>query len=268
MNSLRSIQAACYRAFTSDGPASLAGLVRSNGTTPEQRIEIYRNNNREICRKALTASYPVIERLVGDTCFAGLAREYTRVHPSRCGDLQHFGTNFAAFLDRTYANSRFSYLCSVADLEWALEEVHLEPDERPLAVPELDRYGRDDYGDLVFTIRRAVRLVGSRFPCLSIWRANQPGNDDRVDLDRGGEKVSVVRHGDDLRMHLLDDDTFALAAQLAAGERLQDAWNPRTRGPEGTDLGAASDLTVALRTLLGLDLFAGAAPGGSPSVTS
>lgn len=268
MNSLRSIQTACYRAFAKDDTTALSGLVRDDGVAPQQRIEIYRNNNREIYRKALAASYPVIERLVGDTCFAGLAREYTRVHPSRRGDLQRFGTDFAALLERTYANSQFSYLSSVANLEWALEEVHLEPDERPLAIPDLNRFAQHEYGDLVFRVRRAVRLVGSRFPSLSIWRANQPGHNDRVDLDPGGENVAVVRHGDDLQMHPLDDDAFALATQLAAGMRLQGAWSPPTRNPAGNGQDAAPDLAAALRTVLSLGLFAAVTPGGAPTVSS
>ena len=267
MNSLRDLQATCYRAFTDDSSVLLA-LVRNNGIAPDRRVEVYRNNHREIYRKTLAASFPVVERLVGEACLAGLAREYTRKHPSRSGDLQQYGKNFPAFLESSYGNTRFRYLPDVATLEWALEEVHLEPDEPALAISEFGRFREDDYGNLVFVARRAVRLLRSRYPIFSIWRANQPGSDDRVDLDRGGEAVAVARSGSDLQVHKLDRPSFCLAAELARGSRLEDAWQPTDGEPETDNNGAAPDLAAALQTILSLGLFAGVSAAGAQPATS
>lgn len=267
MNSLRDLQATCYQAFTDDSRVLLA-LVRDNGVAPDQRVEVYRNNHREIFRKALAASFPVVERLVGEACFAGLAREYTRRHPSRSGDLQRYGESFPAFLEETYGDTRFRYLPDVAALEWALEEVHLDPDEPPLAVSEFGRFGEDDYGNLVFVARRAVRLLRSRYPVFSIWRANQSGSENRVDLDRGGEQVAIARRGNDLQVHKLDRPTFRLAAELARGSRLEDAWQPIDGEPGRDNDGAAPDLAAALQTILSLGLLAGvSAVGAHPVIT-
>ena len=256
MNSLRELQESCYQAFACGDTAALLPAVRGNGTAPEKRIEIYRNNNREIFRKSLLASFPVIERLVGEPCFAGLARGYTRKHPSRSGDLQRFGANFAAFLDGVYADSRFCYLSDVARLEWALEEVHVEPDEPPLEFAELSGFSPREHSDFVFTFRKAVRLVGSRFPILSIWKANRPGNDSRVDLDQGGENVAVFRRRDDLLMRPLDGDAFALALELARGVRLADAWESDR---------AAPDLAAALQAIMSFGLLAEVSLADPPS---
>ncbi len=256
MNSLRELQEACYRAFALGDTASLLPAVRGNGIAPESRIEVYRNNNREAYRKALAASFPVVERLVGEQCFAGLARKYAQEHPSRCGDLQRFGARFAALLDGIYADSRFCYLSDVAHLEWALEEVHLEPDEPTVELAALSKFNPEDYGDLVFTVRRAIRLVESRFPVLSIWRANQPGNDSRVDLDHGGENVFVARQDNDLKLGRLDDDAFALASALAQGLCLADAWKPRSDSENGDSAHGAPDLAAALGEILNSGLFA------------
>lgn len=248
MSSLREVQAACRQAFTGGAATGLLAMVRGNGVASEERIAVYRNNHREIYRKALAASFPVIERLVGETCLAGLARAYTHRHPSRSGDLQDFGAGFPAFLERTYGSTRFRYLASVADLEWALEEVHLEPDEPPLTIRALRTFSPDDYGNLTFTVRRAVRLLRSPFPALSIWRANQPGNSARVDLDEGGQDVAVARRGDDLQMHLLDRNTFALASELARGARLADGWPTDAGAAETGERRARSSQTRAAET--------------------
>ncbi len=262
MNSLRDLQATCLQAFTGDSSKLLA-LVRDNGVKPRQRVEVYRNNHREIFRKALAASYPVIERLVGDACFTGLAREYSRINPSRSGDLQRYGQDFPGFLEGTYGDTRFRYLPDVASLEWALEEVRLDPDEAALPVSGLGRFDENDFGNLVFAARRAMRLLQSRYPVFSIWRANQSASDDRIDLDRGGENVAIARRSHDLQVHRLDRATFCLAAELALGARLQDAWRP-DGGESGRERnGAAPDLAAALQTILSLGLFAGVSAAGA-----
>lgn len=267
MNSLRDLQTTCIQAFSGDSSGLLA-LVRDNGVAPEQRVEVYRNNHREIFRNALAASYPVIERLVGDACFAGLAREYTRANPSRSGDLQRYGQDFPAFLEGTYGDTQFRYLPDVASLEWALEEVHLDPDEPALSISELGRFNEDDYANLVFVPRRATRLLRSRYPVFSIWRANQPGSGDRVDLNQGGESVAIARRGHDLQVHRLDRATLCLAAELVRGTRLQDAWRPVDGGPEPDNKGAAPDLAAALQTILSLGLFAGMSAAGVQTATT
>ena len=267
MNSLRDLQATCYQAFTDDSSVLLA-LVRDHGIAPDQRVEVYRNNHREIFRKALAASFPVVERLVGEACFAGLAREYSRKHPSRSGDLQRYGKNFPAYLEGTYGETPFRYLPDVASLEWALEEVHLDRDEPPLAISALGQFRADDYGNLVFVSRRAIRLMRSRYPVFSIWRANQSGSDDRIDLDRGGENVAIARRGNDLQVHKLDRAAFGLATELARGVRLEDAWRPFDGEPQRDNQGAAPGLAAALQTILSLGLFAGvSAAGAQPVIT-
>ena len=267
MNSLRDLQTTCIQAFTGDSSELLA-LVRNNGVAPEQRVEVYRNNHREIFRKALAASYPVIERLVGDACFTGLAREYARANPSRSGDLQRYGQDFPAFLEGTYGDTQFRYLPDVASLEWALEEVHLDPDEPALSISEFCRFDENDYGNLVFAARRAIRLLRSRYPVFSIWRANQSATGDRIDLERGGERVAIARQGHDLQVHRLDRETYCLAVELARGARLQDAWRPVDGESKRDNNGAAPDLAAALQTILSLGLFARVSAAGVQTATT
>ena len=64
MSSLRELQEHCYRAFVLGDSAALQPTVRNNEVSAEHRIQVYQNNARETFRKALLASFPVIERLV------------------------------------------------------------------------------------------------------------------------------------------------------------------------------------------------------------
>ena len=254
MHALRDLQTRCYRAFLLGDSGALLTAVRPNRMTVANRIEIYCNNAREIFRRTLAAGFPVIERLVGRDCFRGLSLKYMREHPSRSGDLQGFGARFPDFLDRIYATTRFAYLADVARLERALEELHFEPDEGVLDPAELRTVPPEHQPMLVFCVRRAVRLLRSPYPVLSIWRANQPGAQASVDLDDGQACVVVVRSGDALAMHPLDPDAFALVSAFTRGVTLQQACEALPDNAE-TDHDGTSTLTKALRPVIGLGLL-------------
>src|SRR5258705_11533055 len=64
----------------------------------ERRLAIYRANVVAAATKALSAAYPVIRQVVGNTLFDELAREYQRCTPSSSGDLHEFGSTFAQFV--------------------------------------------------------------------------------------------------------------------------------------------------------------------------
>ena len=258
MNSLRELQENCYQAFVLGATDALVPQVRDNEIAAKDRIQVYENNARETYRKTLLASYPVVARLGGEECFRGLALKYMREQPSRCGDLQKFGANFPGFLHALYAASDFAYLPDVARLEWALEEVHLEPIEKIINVSDLAQVATEDHPRLSFQIRRGLHLVSSRYPILSIWRANQPGEDADVDLSVGGEHVAVLRRGDDLEMHPLNDASYALLSQLAGGSTLESAFDRlRSHSPDDSDDEADSALAAALNSVMSLGLLSG-----------
>ena len=225
MNALHRLQRDCEHAFRGADAAPLLPELVGNAIPAATRIEVYRNNAREICRKALANTYPVIEQLVGDACFRSLAREYLDGHPSTSGDLQHFGREFPATLDALYSESEYRYLGDVARLELAIEAALLEPEAGTFDLDALADLPPDRLGDAIFTPAPSLRLVGSRFPLLSIWRANQPGAEESVDLARGAEYVAVRRVGDEVEMRLIDRAAYILGRALNGGASLSQVWD-------------------------------------------
>jgi hypothetical protein len=254
MSSLREIQQRCYRAFVFGEADDLVPALIGTTIPASAQIQVYQNNARETYRKALLASFPVVGRLVGEDCFAGLAVKYMRQFPSEQGDLSRFGAAFADFLQALYGASEFAYLPDVARLEWALEEVHLEPDQAQLDAEALGGVDPLDHGRLTFSLRRATRLVDSHYPILTIWRANQPDRSGDADLGSGAEPIAVLRRGDDVELHRLNRTTWQLASQFARGTSLERAFEAIGGGGAGRP--SAPDLAAALRTLIGLGLIA------------
>jgi hypothetical protein len=246
MSSLRELQQRAYRAIALDEHVSF-GVGSVDRATA--RLEVYRNNARVTFEKTLAATYPVVQRLVGEPCFRGLARELAREFPSRSGDLGRFGAELAALLEIYYRDTAFAYLADVARLEWAYAEAETAADARPLDLRALSQIDPDDYSRLRFVLHPTSRFVTSRYPVLTIWEAHQADDVRPVALGAGAEHVLVLRSTAEVRLHGLDTSTFAFARSLADGETLEEAHET------GLAATAPFDLNATLAQLAAMNLF-------------
>ena len=243
MPSLREVQQQAYRAVVLEDAVSSRAFNAA-------RLGVYRNNARETFHKTLAATYPVVQRLVGELCFRGLARSYQHDFPSRSGDLTRYGAEVPTLLEIYYRDTEYAYLADVARLEWACAEADTAADGLPFDLLDLQRVPADACVSLRFTLRAPVRLLSSRFPIFSIWEANQADEVGPVPLDRGAEHVLVTRRRGAVRLYRLDAGTFAFARSLADGDSIADA----AAAGEHT---AGFELGMALKTLAELDVLAG-----------
>lgn len=243
MTSLLELQRDCYRAFVLDDAESVLPHLSNDCIPATARVQVYQNNARETFRKALASSYPVVERLVGDACFRTLTRLYAREHPSRSGDLQNFGARFPQFLDAQYGGSEFDYLGDVAKLEWAIEEVLISPAAEALDPASLSLVAPEELPNIVFRLSPGVRLIGSRYPILDIWRSNQPGSERDVDLAQGAQHVLVGRRGVEAELQTLEPAAFDLARAIERGASLGAACDELAASP-------GFDLTCAMGALV------------------
>ncbi len=250
MPSLRELQQRAYRAIVLEEDGPFAPTLRDSRSAPA-RLAVYRNNASETFLKTLAATYPVVQRLVGEQCFRGLARAYRLQFASRSGDLARYGAELPMLLEIYYRDTEFAYLADVARLEWACAEAETAADGVSFDLLQLAAVPADDCARLRFTLRAPVRMVSSRYPVLSIWEANQADAVRLIALSQGAEHVLVTRARGGVRAYGLDAGTFAFARSLADGERLEDA------ACAGEAAGAEFAVEAALKTLAQLDVLAG-----------
>lgn len=248
MNELRELQQRAYRAIVL-GESVRLPVSTGSSRRLAARLGVYRNNARETFRRTLAATYGVVERLVGDECFRSLASDFMRGFPSRSGDLGRFGGEFPLLLDILYRDTAFAYLADVARLEWAYAEAETAAGSPRLDLRALaDAATRDDDA-LRVALHPACRLVGSPYPVMSIWQANQAEEVARVGLGTGAEFVLVCRRSGAVRLHRCDEATYAFAFSLAAGESLLEAQDVGLAVTADFDAGRALALLVSLGAL-------------------
>jgi hypothetical protein len=195
MLSLRETHLQMRAAITGNEPSVAPRLFASGNIPAASRIAVYRNNAREGARKALAATFPVVERLVGATCFRQLAWDYACRRPSQSGNLDFFGNRFPEYLLERFGTTQHAYLSEVARLEWLLHALRFVPLRALPAIGLLAEADTDRLGGLRVVPSPACRLLHSEYPVLTIWRANQDRDrePDLIDLSAGGERVLLRR---------------------------------------------------------------------------
>lgn len=199
--------------------------LRTHGIPLPKRLAIYRNNTILGLTEALRDGFPVVNRLVGEAFFNGMARRYVRNHPPRSSCLIEYGAGFPAFLASYHPVESLPYLADVAKLEWLRQEAFQEADGEALKVSALAAVPAQSHGALRLGIQPSARLMVSDYPVLRIWGVNQPGfaGDDRVSLREGGCRLLIVRPRLEVEIHSLDAGDYALLTALAKGATLIEA---------------------------------------------
>lgn len=228
MPPLSALQVGLGRAIVSGDPRAAAPALRADGLDPAVRLRIHAHHYAITLTDALAATYPVVARLIGARCFAGLAREFIQLAPPSSPCLFEYGRGFARYLAAVPTLMALPYLPDVARLEWALSEARHAVDGQRLPTEALAPLQDAGFSAVVFTLHPAVRLLASCYPVDRIWCANQPDADPEalVSLDLGGQRLLIHRdEDDDVAWCPLSVGEFAFVSALAEGLPLGKAWN-------------------------------------------
>jgi hypothetical protein len=212
------------------------GLTTWNGSAPEKRFAVYRNNVIVSLIDALADSFPVTRELVGEAFFRAMARQFARAAPPRTPVLAWYGAGFAEFIEAFPAAAGLPYLADVARLELLRVEAWHAADAEPLAPERIARLLGDPAAlpEARFILHPSVRLLRSRHAVVSLWAAHQseaaalalaevdPRQAETALLLRNGldVEISVIAAGTEMFVCLLRQDVAfgAAAAQAIAAD--------------------------------------------------
>lgn len=200
---LRQIQSLLSRSLEPDA-APEAGrvlqrlLCRDAAIDPEQAVSIYRRNVEAALLKALRAAYPACLRILGEGCFAGLARVYLRSAPSRRADLNRYGKGFGAFLDAWVAAhaafAEYVYLGDLARLEWCCHRAYYQPAVARFDFAALARISPADYANMRWSLAATLSLLQSAYPVSQLRARNLAGDEAQwIAADALPERLVITR---------------------------------------------------------------------------
>ena len=204
------------------------------------RLRVYRNGFLKTCVDALRASYPSVERIVGEERFPALARPWVEAHPPGTASLVEYGEGFPQHLRDTRDRHGLDWLASFAALDRAWTAVYFAEDDDTEGATGAAPAGRDSgalpgpartpasAGDVPFDAETLMnlggrltpraRLVSLEFRVLDAWsrlRRGEPVR--RAEVRRAPQRVLVWRSGEEMRYRDLAPPEHALIAGVAAG---------------------------------------------------
>ncbi|WP_271412123.1 HvfC/BufC N-terminal domain-containing protein [Pseudomonas sp. Q1-7] len=217
-----------------------SGLHAWNGSDPERRFAVYRNNVLASLINALAETFPVTRQLVGDAFFDGMARLYVRAEPPRSPVLALYGEGFADFIAAFPPAATLPYLADVARLERARVCAYHAADLPPLDGSALAARlaDPDSLPGLRLGLHPSVTVIDSDFAIVSLWAAHQ-GVLELARVDPGlPECALVLRNGLDVEVSRIGQGATAFIRALGAGSALGPAAGAALTLDTDFDLGS------------------------------
>ena len=256
-------QAAFAEALLAPAAACPSGLVTWNGSDPEKRFAVYRNNVIVGLVDALADSFPVTLALVGEEFFRAMAREFIRADPPRSPVLAMYGEGFAGFIEGFPPLAGLPYLADLAHLEYLRVMAWHAADVDAVSPQRLGAVLADPDGlpQARLTLHPALFLLASAHAVVSLWAAHQAESPAlvlaAVDPARA-ETALVCRNGLDVEIRRVEPGaaTFisslqqgtAIAAAAARAMAVDDGFDPVPTLALLMRAGAITDITLAWRS--------------------
>jgi hypothetical protein len=234
--------------------APIPETVRSaSGPAHASRFGVYRNSVAAGLINAIAARYPVSRRLLWDDAFNRAAHLYVMTEPPRSPVLHEYGEGFPQFLRNLGQAASADYLADVAELESARVRAYHAADAEPLPMEAFAALPPDSLAEFRLKLHPSVALIGSRFPVVSIWEANQQANDNMLAAWRP-ECALVARPHLKVEVRRLTPCVYGFLKALADGHNVGEAIGRGSASAPALDLAECFNTLIAAEMVVGLEL--------------
>lgn len=199
-------------------------VARLAGGGGEARLAIHRHHIRRSLTKALAATFPTVQALVGVDFFRQTAEAFVTQNLPAQPVLAEYGADFPDFLGAQETGHGLAYLADVARLDWALNRAFYSPRGPRLGAADLAGIPPDQLAARTLTLAPGTALVCSPYRIDRIWAASQPqAPDEKVDIGQGPARLLVLPRPEDAGFIALGVGEAAFVAAVSEGLSLEAA---------------------------------------------
>lgn len=239
-------------ALLDPGLAIPPSLIGPDQAPSARRFNVYRNNVILGLVEALGSAFPAVQRIVGDTFFAAMARTYAALEPPRSPVMLDYGDTFPEFVNSFGPARRVPYLADVARLERAWLEAYHAAESCPIAITSLCIVDTRQLPRVSLSLHPSLRVIRSTFPAVQIWRMNIDGGiPSAIDIRVGGEHAVVVRPAADVEVIQVEAGTATFVQHLGYGASIARALSEAQAEDADFDLAAAWHDLFAIHAVVG-----------------
>lgn len=191
MPALRDIQAAIIHDVYTGEQTSAVYLNKYKLNSPE-RLDIYYNNTLLGLTDILTATYPVLQKILGESFFRTVARYYIETNSQITGNRHTYGGEISSFLRSYKPVASWPYLPDIAAIEWAYFQASIADDARALDFSGLTDL-ISEHSDFVVSLHPGVHYIELNFNALEIWQEHQKNEIETIRLQETPQTVLIWR---------------------------------------------------------------------------
>ena len=188
---LRDIQAAFIHDAYTGGQTSAVYLNKYKPNSRE-RLDIYYNNTLLGLTDILTTTYPVLQKIVGESFFSTIARFYIETNFQISGNRHTYGGELSSFLRSYEPAASWPYLPDIAAIEWAYFQASIADDAPALDFNELTDLISEHPGFIV-SLHPGVYYVELNFNALEIWQEHQKIKIETIKLRKSLQTILIWR---------------------------------------------------------------------------
>ncbi|HGY9597046.1 TPA: DNA-binding domain-containing protein [Vibrio campbellii] len=190
--------------------------IASDEFTADERMQIYRNNFIVSLSEVLSATYPMVEALLGKECFEQMARQHVLTYPLEEGNVAHYGEGFQdTIMQFSQVIAQAPYSPEVARFEWHIDLVRQAQYEQsnaaeliPLAA--LGEVSEEQQPALILHLKKGCRSFDSSYAVFDLFGAIQTGQFEQLNINQLQQGVISIQANGEALCHALDADVFQL----------------------------------------------------------
>lgn len=178
-------------------------------------LTIYQDSVQGGLLNALTETFPVTKKLLGEDFFNAMSMNYINVTPSTSMDINDYGETFSDFVQSFEPAKELVYLPDVMRLEWAWHTAYQANNVNYDDLTRLISLPLEMMQNLQLILNPTASLLYSKYPIQRIWSQNQPDINENnpeevISLDEGECYLLIWRENLDMRIDMITEDMFDL----------------------------------------------------------
>ena len=190
--------------------------IASDEFTADERMQIYRNNFIVSLSEVLSATYPIVEALLGEECFEQMARQHVLTYPLEEGNVAHYGEGFQdTIMQFSQVIAQAPYSPEVARFEWHIDlarqaqcEQSNAAELKPLAL--LGGVSEEQQPALILHLKKGCRSFDSSYAVFDLLSAIQTGQFEQLNINQLQQGVISIQANGEALCHALDANVFQL----------------------------------------------------------
>ncbi|WP_038890980.1 HvfC/BufC N-terminal domain-containing protein [Vibrio campbellii] len=190
--------------------------IASDEFTADERMQIYRNNFIVSLSEVLSATYPMVEALLGKECFEQMARQHVLTYPLEEGNVAHYGEGFQdTIMQFSQVIAQAPYSPEVARFEWHIDLARQAQYEQSNAaelkqLAALGEVSEEQQPALILHLKKGCRSFDSSYAVFDLFGAIQTGQFEQLNINQLQQGVISIQANGEALCHALDADVFQL----------------------------------------------------------